>query len=111
MTRHADRVLLTYTGDYDMQKSDSKGVVPNPPPHHCSKQKATTKVGELKGQEVHWGMQVKWENTSSLQRLHSDGHAGCIMVLTQIFGVGLGRFGPKVKWDQSIKVAQPKQET
>jgi len=36
-----------------MEKRDGEGVIPNPPPHHASKQKAATKVGELQGQEVH----------------------------------------------------------
>lgn len=45
-------VLLTQAGDYDMKKCDSEGVVPHPPLHHCSKQYATTKVGQLQGEEV-----------------------------------------------------------
>lgn len=105
--------LLTYAGDYDMQKCDSKSIVPNPPPHHCSKQKATTKVGELKGQEVHWEIQVKRENTQSLLSSQSRLMVTLYVLhgLTQVFWVGLSRFSPKVKWNQSIKVAQPKQET
>lgn len=45
--------LLTQAGDHYMHNGDGDGIVPDPPPHHRGKQKATAKVGELQGQEVH----------------------------------------------------------
>lgn len=43
-----------------MQECDCEGVVPNSPPHHCSKQKAAEEVGELQGKEVYWrGTDIK----------------------------------------------------
>lgn len=47
------RFVLTQAGDHYMKKCDSEGIVPDPSAYHCSKQKATAKVGELQGQEVH----------------------------------------------------------
>ena len=62
---------LTKAGDRNMQKCDGEGVVPHPPPHHRGKQKATAEVGELQGQEVHWGRATQRENASSVQSSHS----------------------------------------
>lgn len=46
--------LLTYAGDDYMQQCDSEGVVPHPPTDHRCEQKATAKVSELHGHQVHW---------------------------------------------------------